>query len=50
LKSRIIYLYGKKTARHIQLFKKLQIKRHIKFKWQGITQKKAYNFQNMAKV
>jgi len=27
LKSRTIHLYGEETARHIQLFEKLQIKR-----------------------
>jgi len=28
----------------------VQIRRHIKFRRQGITQKKAYNIQNQAKV
>jgi len=58
LKSRILHLYGEETARHIRLFKKLRFRRrnsvpkrrHTKFRSRGITQKKAYNIQNMAKV
>jgi hypothetical protein len=49
LKSRIIHLYGEKTARHIRLFKKLCI-RHIKFRRRGITQKKAYNIIILAAI
>jgi hypothetical protein len=61
-KSRIIHLYEEEIARHIQLFEKLQNyppmkmgqcvpkRRHIKFRRRGITQRKAYNIQNMAKV
>jgi len=50
MKSRVIHLYGEETARHVRLFEKLRIKRRMKFRWQGITQMKAYNIQNKAKV
>jgi hypothetical protein len=49
LKSRIIHLYGKETARHIGLFEKLCIK-HIKFRRRGITQKKANNIVILAAI
>jgi hypothetical protein len=45
LKLRIIHLCGEKTATHIRLFEKLRINR-----CQWLTQKKAYNIQNMSEV
>ena len=46
LKSRILHLYGEETVMEQSVPKR----RHIKFRRRGITQKKAYNIQNTAKV
>ena len=61
LKSRILHFYGEKTAKHIRIFGKLQIKKtkliisisfllrcrdHDAFRRWGSTRKKAYSIQN----
>jgi hypothetical protein len=48
LKSWILHIYGEETARHIRLFETLN--QDMKFRRREITQKKAYDIQNMVKV
>ena len=63
LKSRIFHFYGEKTAKHIRIFGKLQIKEtklvisisfllrcrdHDAYRRWGSTRKKAYSIQNTA--